>query len=396
MKKLTTIIVSMSILFSLNAQEKQINNKAVEGNNEFCFDLMKAGYETGENMVFSPFSISTALAMTYDGSAWRTKWDLAKTMHFHSSRQINHEAWTQMLDYFEQLKTPIFQLANAVWAQENFYFLPEYMEGLKDFDANVEYVDFRNTVKREEARRRINQWVEAKTERKIRQLIRKSNVNDLTRMILVNAIYFKADWQTQFDSEKTRENDFHTPKGKIETDFMVMKSDILHTEKGDFSAIQMPYRDELASMYILLPSKDNGPDDIAKWLNNDNFNTLCDDFEEKKIMLALPRFKVEKRYEMKNTLKKMGMEAPFSHYANFSNMNGEKNLVIDDVIHQAVVEVDEEGTEAAAATAVVIREKTAKRPLEFIVDRPFIFIIKEHKQGNILFAGIVNNPEKRS
>ncbi|MEA3449303.1 MAG: serpin family protein [Bacteroidota bacterium] len=393
MKNILSIIATMSIIFSAQAQDKQIN-KAVEGNNAFCFDLMEAGYEPSENMVFSPFSISTALAMTYDGTAWRTKWDMAKTMHFPFSRQKNHESWTQILDYFKQLKTPVFQLANAVWAQENYYFTEEFMEGLKDFDARVEYVDFRNTVKREEARRRINQWVEAKTERKIRQLIRKRNVNDLTRMILVNAIYFNADWQTQFDPEKTRKNDFHTPDGEIETDFMTMKSDILHAEKENFRAIQLPYRDELASMYILLPAKDKKPADIVTWLNNDQFNSLCDDFKETKIMLALPRFKVEERYEMKKTLKKMGMVAPFSNYANFSNMNGEKNLVIDDVIHQAVVEVDEEGTEAAAATAVVIREKTAKRPLEFIVDKPFIFIIKEHKQGNILFAGIVNNPEK--
>lgn len=386
------VICSIQISFTTMAQDKQIR-KAVEGNNEFCFDLMEASYEEGKNQALSPFSISIAMAMTYDGTAWRTKWDMAKTMHFPFSREKNHEAWTQMLNHFKQLKTPLFKLANAVWAQENYHFEEDFLSGLKDFDAKVEHVNFKSTVEREKGRRKINQWVESKTERKIRQLIRKDNIDELTRMVLVNAIYFNADWQQQFDPEKTRKNDFKTPDGKIKTNFMSMKSELLFSERDNFDAVQLPYKDERASMYIILPDKDKNPGDILKTLDSESFGQLCQSFKETKLMLALPKFKAKARYEMKDILMDMGMVAPFSHYANLSGINGKLDLLIDDVIHQAMVEVDEEGTEATASTAVVISRKSTKRPKEFIVDRPFIFLIKEHKQGNILFAGIVNNPE---
>ncbi|MGM0624666.1 MAG: serpin family protein [Bacteroidota bacterium] len=378
--------------FGATAQDKAIE-QAAEGNNAFCFELMQEIYAAGENQAFSPFSISTAMAMTYDGAAWRTKWDIGKSMNFHFSRKKNHEAWSDMLDYFRQLKTPIFQWANAVWAQEDFHFEDEFIGGLSDFDAKVEYVDFRNTVEREKGRKAMNQWVESKTEDKIRHLLHKDNIDKMTRMVLINAIYFNADWKYQFDPEKTRTNPFHTRQGDIETEFMTMKSELPFTETKNFEAVRLPYTDELASMYILLPGESSDVDDILKLLDQDGFDAVCTDFEETKLMFAMPKFKVKARYQLKQDLVQLGMIAPFAPYANFSGMNGKRNLVIDDVIHQAHIEVDEQGTEAAAATAVVVREKSAKRPRQFIADKPFVFLIKEHKQGNIIFAGVVENPE---
>jgi serpin B len=392
MKYIGISLVICALLFpnTIQAQEKQIE-KASEGNNAFCFDLLNNVWEEGENTAFSPFSISTAMAMTYDGAAWRTKWDIAKVMHFQWSRKKNHEAWTSMLERFRQMKTPLLKWANAVWAQEEYNFDEDYMSGLKDFDARIDYVNFRNTLEREKGRKAMNQWVESKTENKIQHLIHKSNIDMLTRMVLINAIYFNADWKYEFDPEKTRKNPFKTRSGEVETDFMTMKVELPYTEMECCSAVELPYASDQVSMYILLPGKDNGIPDILSALNENGFDP--EGFEATKMMLGIPKFKLETRYEMKNTLVEMGMEAPFSTYANFSGMNGKRNLMIDDVIHQACIEVDEEGTEAAAATAVVIREKSAARPMQFIADRPFVFLIRERVEGNILFAGVVENPE---
>ncbi|HKK68270.1 MAG TPA: serpin family protein, partial [Bacteroidales bacterium] len=301
------------------AQEKQIE-KASEGNNEFCFDLLNTIWEEGENVAFSPFSISTAMAMTYDGAAWRTKWDIAKTMRFQWSRKKNHEAWTSMLNTFRQMKTPLFKWANAVWAQKDYGFDKEYLNGLQDFDARIDYVDFKNTTEREKGRKAMNQWVESKTENKIQHLIRKTNIDHLTRMVLINAIYFNADWKYQFDPEKTRKNPFKTRTGKVETDFMTMKAELPYADMDYCSAVELPYASDQVSMLVMLPAEGYSMSDMLIRLHEDGFKS--EGFEEKKMMIGLPKFKLKTRYEMKNTLISMGMVAPFSTYANFSGMNG--------------------------------------------------------------------------
>lgn len=376
------------------AQEKNIN-KAVEGNNEFCFDWMKTSYKQGENQVYSPFSISAALAMTFDGAKWRTKREIAETMHFQHKISDNHEAWTNLLNYFDQLKSPIFQTANAVWIQENFNFLDEYINGIKDYNAKINTVNFKDTNSRENARKKINQWVESKTENKIRQLIRKGDVDDLTRLVLVNAIYYKAEWKYEFSEKLTRTGKFTNRKNKFKCDFMHMETEFSTYHSEEFSAVEIPYQSDLSSMIIILPNEDSDMESLLDQLNNESLDNIIQNMKSEKIRLSIPKFSMSSRLEMKEILKSMGMIIPFSANSNFSGMNGKRNLEIDQIIHQAVIELNEKGTEASAATAVVVREKSAKITPSFNADHPFVFLIRENKQGSILFAGVLENPEKQ-
>lgn len=387
------VIISLFTPYIASSQESDVN-EAAQSSNEFCFDLLKTAHKSGENDAFSPFSISAAFAMTYDGTAWRTKRDIRETMNFPFRRSKNHKLWTDVLNYFKQLKNNVFKTANAVWAQEKYGFVEDYMEGLKDFDAKTMYVDFKDAVEREKGRKEMNKWVEEKTRGKVKKLIRKGNIDHLTRMVLINAIHFKADWKTAFDEELTSERYFNLSSGeKTKVEFMKKKkTEIPFTENKTFKMIELPYSSDIASMYFILPSQNKSVDDVIESLSPEKFNQSINQLEPVKINAAIPKFKLKARYEMKNTLKEMGMIAPFSNYANFRPMNGKRNLLIDDVIHQAVVEIDETGTEAAASTAIVVREKSAPKIPSFIADEPFVFIIKEHKKDFILFSGVVENP----
>jgi serpin B len=395
MNRLFAIILVLFLLpNAFMAQEKNIT-KAVEGNNEFCFDWMKTSYKQGENQVYSPFSISAALAMTFDGAKWRTKREIAETMHFQHKISDNHEAWTNLINYFDQLESPIFQTANAVWIQKNFNFLDGYINGIKDYNAKIKTVDFKDTNSREDARKNINQWVESKTENKIRQLIRKSDVDKLTRLVLVNAIYYKAEWKYEFSEKLTRTDEFTNRKSKFKCDFMHMETEFSTYHSEEFSVIEIPYRSDLSSMIIILPNEDSNMESVLDQLNNKSLDNILQNMKPEKIQLSIPKFSISSRLEMKNLLTSMGMIIPFSPNSNFSGMNGKRNLVIDQIIHQAVIELNEKGTEASAATAVVVREKSAKITPSFNADHPFIFLIRENKQGSILFAGVLENPEKQ-
>ncbi len=384
------ITIGLLLSVSLHAQDKTMQ-QAVDGNNAFCFDWMRESYQKNENQIFSPQSISIALSMAYDGAKWRTKWEMAKVMHFQRNDNDNHEAWIEYINYFEQIKTPLFYSANAAWVQKDFHFLPEYLKAIEAYKANVKAVDFKNTLRREDARRQMNAWVENKTRRKIKQLIRKGDVDDQTRLVLINAIYFDAKWKQEFPEKMTKKRPFNGDESKA-CEFMHNEGEYAWMQTELYSAIELPYQSDLSSMYVILPNADA---DIAMILNEfdgETFEKICQSMEKEKLRIGIPKFNLSSRTQMKKQLMKMGMERAFTMNANFKGMNGKRNLMIDEVIHQAVIDVNEAGTEASAATAVVVREKQQKAAPEFIADRPFIFVIKENKLGSILFAGVLENP----
>jgi serpin B len=384
------ITVGLFLSVSLQAQDKNLQ-KAVDGNNAFCFDWMRESHQKNENQIFSPQSISIAISMAYDGAKWRTKWEIANVMHFQSNDNRNHEAWTGYIDYFEQIKTPLFYSANAAWIQKDFHFLPEYIKSIEAYNAKIKAVDFKNTLSREDARKKMNVWVENQTRQKIKQLIRKGDVDDQTRLVLINAIYFDAKWQQAFPSRMTKKRPFNGNKSKL-CEFMHNEGEYAWVQNGNYAAIELPYQSELSSMIVILPNANSDVSTLLEELDADAFSRMCESMKTEKLRIGIPKFKLSSRTQMKKQLMKMGMLRAFTQDANFKGMNGKRNLMIDEIIHQAIIDVNESGTEASAATAVVVREKQHEVVPEFIADRPFIFVIKENKLGSILFAGVLENP----
>ena len=372
----------------------------VEANNQFAFEYYShlKNRETG-NIFFSPFSISSALVMTYEGAREQTAKEMQSVLHFPADDNLRR---TEYLKIFNELnkkdKKYELNIANALWAQKDYQFLSDYIDTVeKYYGGKTNNLDF---VKDPEGSRvTINDWVEKQTKDKIKDLIPQGVINDMTRLVLTNAIYFKGEWVKQFDKENTTDEDFRINENDSVKVPMMQRTDeeaeFNYAENKDLQILEMPYSGEDLSMLILLPKND----DLAKVensLSTENLAQWKKDLKKQRVEVFVPKFKFETKYLMTEDLKAMGMPTAFGLGADFSGMDGKKDLFISEVIHQAFVEVNEEGTEAAAATGVVMMlgalpgEET-KIPV-FRADHPFIFLIQEKNSGNILFIGRVVNP----
>ncbi|MDD4127896.1 MAG: serpin family protein, partial [Methanomicrobium sp.] len=291
-------------------------------------------------------------------------------------------------------------VANALWAEKTYPFLDSYIKTAEEYySANTTNLDFINQP--EESRLTINGWAEEKTHEKITDLIPEGMIDSSTRLVITNAVYFKGEWVKQFDKNQTTEADFTTASGKTVNVEMMQRTDdeavFDYCETDTLQALKMPYANESGkelSMFIILP-KENSLSSIEEYLTADKFAGLEKSMTSEQVVVFFPKFKLETEYSLSETLEKMGMPTAFSGNADFSGMDGTKNLAISDVVHKAYVDVNEEGTEAAAATAVMMR---ATAVLEedpapvFIADHPFIFMIQDDETGNIIFMGRVANP----
>jgi len=369
-------------------------NAVVSANNQFAFELYSRYKENENNVFFSPYSISTALAMTYEGAKEKTAEEMQSVFHFPSddarkrgNARIYNELNKKGKDY--TLST-----ANALWSQNRYKFLGRYLNTTqKYYGGNATNLDFEANP--DGSRQIINTWVESQTNNKIKDLIPQGAITPLTRLVLTNAIYFKGNWLTQFDKKKTQDMPFVVnPSTTVTAQMMsISKVKFNYTETQDLQMIELPYKGNELSMLVILPKEGN-----LKQVENDlspgKIAELKGKLHETKIPVYLPKFKFETKYLMADDLAKMGMPTAFSPgEADFSGMTGNKDLFISAVIHQAFVEVNEEGTEAAAATAVVMM--MAAMPQEFRADHPFIFIIQQKATGNILFMGRVSDPTKQ-
>ena len=377
------------------------SNNVIEANNDFAFDLYSK-YESNEgNIFFSPYSISTALAMTYEGARGQTATEMQSVFHFPENEFSRRSSYRELYDQLNK-KNQHYELntANALWAEQNFKFLDEYFSVVNKFyDGKVTNLDFKQQP--ENARSTINNWVEDQTNNKIRNLIPLGLINDMTRLVLTNAIYFKGEWVQQFNEEQTKEQDFRVAAGNNVKIKMMQKTDgdaiFGYIQADRLQILEMPYSGEDLSMLILLP-EDDDTRSLEKSLNRKKLAEWTEKLEEKRVNVYIPRFKFETKYFMEDTLSKMGMPIAFSDNADFSGMTGAKDLKISKVIHQTFIEVNEEGTEAAAATAVIMKEFAIAGPgpqiPTFRADHPFIFIIQQKETGNILFMGRVSDPNK--
>ncbi len=374
----------------------------VHGINAFAVDLYANLRRQKGNLFFSPLSISTALAMTYAGADGKTATQMSKVLHFALEQKRLHTAFNALMRdiVVEKGRTDYdVIIANALWIQQGYPLLQGYLDTIKvnygDSLFNVNYTEH------EKVRSRINEWVGRHTKQKITELIGKGVLNALTRLVLTNAIYFKGNWKFQFIKANTTEAPFKLASGEeVRVPMMHQTETFGYTESADFQALEMPYAGDELSIVILLPHDERGLTNLENSLTRENLAMWLAGIQKIKIKVFMPRFKMATQFHLNKTLKEMGMIDAFSDQdADFSGITGPPGLYISDVIHKAFVDVNEEGTEAAAATAVVMLPRAAERPRQipvFRCDHPFLFLIRNIKTNSILFIGRIMNPKNQS
>lgn len=397
------VVLSLTLGAIVTAEPKTnpIQPALVQGNTQFALDLYgKLRGEEG-NLFFSPYSISSALAMTYAGAREQTAEAMARTLHFKLDNAALHPAFAALIKEINgkdrDAKKRGYQLstANALWAQQDYHFLPAFLQLCQDnYGAGVKVVDFARAT--EQARQIINAWVEKETYDKIKDLLQQGVLQSDTRLMLTNAIYFKGDWATQFKKDQTREETFHLSPSKTSKAPLMNQMNLFgYFETPEYQMLEMPYVGKELAMVVLLPRQVDGLADLEKTLTPENLPASLRKLTSQDVIVTMPRFKSTSQFQLKKTLSEMGMGVAFSDGADFSGMSKE-SLTIGDVIHKAFVEVNEEGTEAAAATAGVVRPTAIainpKPTPVFRADHPFVFLIRDTRSGSILFMGRVTKP----
>ena len=372
----------------------------VNANNQLAFELYSQFNEEskGSNIFFSPYSISIALTMTYEGAKGQTAEEMQSVLHVPEDVSVRRSSFAKIYNEINK-KDKKYKLstANALWAQKDYKFLKEYTNNVeKYYGGKLINLDF--IRESEESRQIINKWVEDQTNNKIKDLIPKGVLNALTRLVLTNAIYFKGTWVKQFDEKDTKEDYFRMNfENTVKVPMMRLTGNdakFNYAETDEIQILEMPYHGEDLSMLIILP-KGNVLANIEKSITLEELTEWKNMLHIQRVDIFIPRFKFKTKYFMAKALSDMGMPTAFSPAADFSGMDGTKDLLIQNVIHQAFVEVNEEGTEAAAATGVVMGlTSVGPRIPIFRADHPFIFIIQESETGNILFLGRVSDPSR--
>jgi serpin B len=389
---------------TVSAEAENDLEQLAAANREFALDLYHQ-LQSGEgNLFYSPYSISSALAMTYAGAEGQTAEEMAAVFHFLLEEDRLHPAFNALGQYLESLADQElpedmgepFQLniANAIWGQMDFHFEREFLDTLAvHYGSGLRLLDFIQSP--EESRVKINDWVSDETKDRIQDLIPEGAIQSDTRLVLSNAIYFKAAWLETFEESLTEDGVFYGLGGEeIITPMMNLGSDTsLPYYLGDgFQALQMPYVGGQVAMLVLVP--DQGEfSAFEEDLNPEVLDLIIENLAYQAMYLKFPKYEFESEISLAAILAQMGMPGAFSGSADFSGMTGDKDLYISDVFHKAFVSVDEEGTEAAAATAVLMTLTAAPQdPLQLVVDRPFLFLIRDVQTNTILFMGRVVEP----
>jgi len=367
----------------------------IKGNVAFALALYRELRATPGNLFVSPYSISSTLAMTYAGARGDTQTQMAKALHLPPEQKQFHATFALLGALLgDVVKKSHIQLmvANALWPRQGYEFLKEFLSLAKKFYASqITPVDYDDA---EAARQMINNWVEERTESKIKDLIPAGVLDGMTRLVLVNAIYFKGEWADQFDPALTSQAPFLTaPDMQVQVPMMTRKQEFKYAEDGDVQILELPYTGDDLSMLVLLPREMNVLEKLEASLNLENLDKWVGDLAGTEVEVSLPRFEVNFPFRLDDTLKSLGMVNAFSNKADFSGMDGSRELFIGAILHKAFVAVNEQGTEAAAATAAIMQTKAvAFTPVVFRADHPFVFIIRANKTRSILFMGRLANP----
>ncbi len=374
----------------------------VAGNTQFGFELYRELVSGDDNLFFSPHSISLALAMAYGGAVGNTADEMAATLHFGDDDGQLHASFN-FLDLelnsrgadAEGMDGSPFRLnvVNALWGQRNFCFEDSYLDILAtNYGAGMRVLDFMSAP--EPSREAINNWVEEQTENRIEDLLPPNSITGDTRLVLTNAIYFNASWLTPFEEEATRDDEFTTLAGSTVTVPMMQMTESFRASVSEtLSAIEIPYSGEELSMLVLMPAAGSFAD-FEAGLSAASLDSILASLETQSIALSMPRWELDgDTLSLLQQLKTLGMQQAFSNTADFSGIFCEGAPLISDVLHQAFVKVNEAGTEAAAATAVVFTDSAAPpAPLAISLDQPYLYLIRDHATGAVLFMGRVTDP----
>jgi serpin B len=400
--RLLFVTLFMTALISHPADTMAAN--AIEslagGNTAFAVDLYARLKTADGNLFFSPYSISTCLAMTYAGARGDTAAQTARTLHFDTNQLQLAASFGELqkqLNSEQEKKGIELNIANGLWGQKDHLFLPAFLDIAKQsYGATLKQVDFRTHA--DTARTEINDWVDHKTKGKITDLIQPGVLDPATRLVLVNAIYFKGSWAREFDKHSTTKAPFTvTPNQKPEVPLMNLTDDFKYADVDGLQLLELPYVGDDLSMVVLLPREPDGLKGVEDLLNPQTLDRWLAQAREQKVAVSLPKFKMSAQFSLAKPLAEMGMTDAFSPNANFSGMDGERDLFISAVVHKAFVDVNEEGTEAAAATGVVMRMNAVMMPRPtpiFRADHPFIFLIRDTRSGSILFLGRLVDPTR--
>ena len=377
----------------------------VRGNDAFALDLYGQLRQGDGNLFFSPLSISTALAMTYAGAEGDTAREMAKVLHFdlpadqlHATfHRLNAELLSRTSVLPGSNQAPDVQLftANALWSQAGEPILADFRKRIEvNYRGGVNPIDFRGATDR--ARLTINAWVEEQTRGKIKDLLQPNALSPSTVLVLCNAIYFKALWSKPFATDHTRPDDFRLATGeKVRVDLMNQTDRFQYLEESSFQAMELPYKGDSLGMVIFLPRSPDGLAAFESSLSPEKLDGWLARLSSSRVDVTIPKFRLTGQFELKSALATLGMPSAFrGGVADFSGITGTRDFAISAVVHKAFVEVDEKGTEAAAATGIVMITKgLVGAPKVFRADHPFFFLIRDLRNGSILFVGRLVRPE---
>ncbi len=391
MKNLILIFIMLAFVNVCFSQK----NEARESINTFSFKLFEQINVKSDNCFFSPYSVFGALSMTYAGAKEQTKLDIEKTLGIKNGDSI-HSQFKTLTNSIGLNREVQFLSSNSIWLQKNFKLEKSYSKQVEEnYLAKSKNIDFENENDREKARKEINIWVDKQTKGNIAEFIKPGILSESTSMVLINAVYFKSMWQTEFLASSTKEENFLAPTGDSVVCKMMHNVIKTHYYEDELAqVVEIPYENNKASLMVILPKVDKPAD--LKLFNYQYLEKASNAFGLKDVQLSLPGFRLDVDYELSDALKKMGMKSSFDPGANFSGITGNKDLIISNILHKAIIEVSEKGTEASATTAVISMRSTTlpnKGPVIFKADHPFIFIIKDNSTGVFLFMGYMAHPK---
>ncbi len=364
--------------------------------NNFTFRTYSVLRDEPGNLFFSPFSISTALSMTAEGAGGKTLEEMRNTLELSNDSSANRQGFESLLNSLNA-KTPGYNLsvANAIWIEKTFSVKQDFSSALSTYyNAFAQQADFVNNPDGE--RTNINNWVAGKTNNKILDLIPKGGLDSFTRLVIADAIYFKGNWAQQFNKSDTQNATFFVSQSRIVSVPMMYLSkskNASYYSDNEIMALEMDYQGDNLSMLILLPNANHSLSDVEAGLSPAEISDIRAQLVRQQVQVWLPRFSMTKSKEMSDLLKELGMKSAFDPYAaDFSGINSTEGLYISDVFHKAFINVNETGTEAAAATTVIVGTTAIEAPPEFRADHPFLFFIMDKNMGTILFMGRVADP----
>jgi len=372
----------------------------VDGNCAFAMDLYAHLKDADGNLFLSPYSISSALAIAYAGARGNTEKQMSTTLHFLSDQDTFHSAMLKLGRSFAKMDASRrieLNVANGLWTQKGYNFTPAFLDLAKEkYGAVADPVDF--IADCEAVRNQINLWIEHQTKQRIKNALPPGRLSGSTRAVIVNAIYFKGDWASRFDASKTEQEPFWiTPAQSIKARMMRQNHVFRYAEQDDLQILELPYIGHDLAMLVLLPKERNGMPEMEKHLNGDHVAKWIKALGLRTVDIRFPKFSTESRFSLRQTLSAMGMPDAFSaSRADFTGMITNRPLFIDAVEHAALVEVDEKGTVAAAATSLSLScaAPSVPPPATFYADHPFVFLIRDNPTGTILFLGRIMDPTK--